>query len=260
MNDHYPESSDQYNPQAGKLVLPAYHDATLPASEDAKTTYIPMGQSPSSPYNSPVRPEQLIQNYASSYNPSGKLRPRSRSNPAQLILLIAIIVVLVATGSVAYAAVSLYGPSLTKSGSAATQANGAHTQASATALPTATPIPSPSPTAIPTPISTFDGGPLTLTIEDLPNTVNNGDSGSVNVQTNASGIPVHLQVTYSVAQPPFNYTSDTQMTDDQGMATLAWNVQINPTKRKTNAQVVAIAQEPNGQTVQSDTVNVRIIR
>src|SRR5579884_2341467 len=97
MNNYDPDPQDQYKPQSGKLILPAYHDATLPASEDAKTTYIPMGQSPSSPYNSPVRPEQPMQNYASSYNPSGKLKPRSRSSPAQLILLIAIIVVLIAT-------------------------------------------------------------------------------------------------------------------------------------------------------------------
>jgi hypothetical protein len=256
MNDYHPESSDQYNPQSGKLVLPAYHDSTLPASEDAKTTYIPMGQSPSSPYDSPVRPEPLMQNYASSAYPSGKLKSRSRSNSAQLILLIAIIVVLIATGSVAYAAVTLVGPSLTKSSSATTQANrsAANTQASATALPTATPMP----TATPKPISTFDGARLTLTIEDLPNSVNNGDSGDVTVQTNASGIPVHLQVTYAAS--PFKYTSDTQMTDAQGAATLTWNVQINPTKRKTNAKVVAVAQEPNGQQVQSDTVNVRIIR
>jgi hypothetical protein len=251
MNDYRPEPSDQYSPQPRKLVLPAYQDATSPASEDAKTTYIPMGQAASSPYDSPVRPEQLMQNYASSAY--GKVKPRSRNSPAQLILLIAIIVVLIATGSVAYAAVSVVGPALTKSSSGTTQAN---KQASATALPTATPIP--SPTATPKPISTFDGAPLKLTIEDLPHTVNNGDSGDVTVQTNATGIPVHLEVTY--AAPPFKFTSNTQMTDDQGVATLTWNVQINPTKRKTNSLVVAIAQEPNGQTVKSDTVNVRIIR
>jgi hypothetical protein len=119
MNDNYPESSDLYNPQSGKLVLPAYHDATLPASGDAKTTYIPMGQSPSSPYDSPVRPELLMQNYASSSYSSGKLKSRSRTSPAQLILLIAIIVVLIATGSVAYAALTVFGPSLARSGSAA---------------------------------------------------------------------------------------------------------------------------------------------
>jgi hypothetical protein len=118
----------------------------------------------------------------------------------------------------------------------------------------------PSPTATPKPILTFDGGPLTLTIEDLPNSVDNNTGGPVTVQTNASDIPVHLEVTYSVAEPPFNFTSDTQMTNNQGVATLTWNVQINPTKRKTNAQVVAVAQEPDGQQVQSDTVNVRIIQ
>ena len=259
MNNNYPESSDQHNLRSGKLVLPGYNDSTLPASDDAKTTYIPMGQSPSSPYDSPVRPEMLMQNYASSSAyPSGKLKPRSRSSPAQLILLIAIIVVVIATGSVAYAAVTLVGPSLTKSSSGATQANSsaANTQASATALPTATPMPSPTPK----PITTFDGAPLTLTIQDLPNSVDNDSGGPVTVQTNASGIPVHLQVTYSVTKSPFSYTSDTQMTDDQGVATLTWNVQINPTKRRTNAKVVAIAQEPNGQTVQSDPVNVKINR
>jgi hypothetical protein len=252
MNDYYPGSSDQYNPQSGKLVLPAYHEATLPASEDAKTAYIPMGQSPSSPYDSPVRPELLMQNYASSAYSSDKLKPRSRTSPAQLILVIAIIVVLIATGSVAFAAVSLLGPTLTKGGSATTQANSANTQARATVLPTAMPSPTPKP------ISTFDGAPLMLTIQGLPHSVNNGDSGDVMVQTNAAGIPVHLQVTY--AAPPYNYTSDTQMTDTNGVATLTWNVQINPTKRRTNAQVVAIAQEPTGQQIQSDTVNVRINR
>jgi hypothetical protein len=259
MNEYYPQSPDQYNPQSGKLVLPAYNDATLPSSEDAKTTYIPMGQSPSSPYDSPVRPEPLMQNYAASSYASGQLKPRSRSNPAQLILLIAIIVVLIATGSVAYAAVTVIGPTLTKSNSAATQANtsaAASTQASATVVPTATPVPSPTPG--PTPISTFDGAPLTLTIEDLPNEVNNGDSGPVTVQTNAAGIPVHLQVTY--AAPPFSYTSETQVTDANGQATLTWDVQINPKKRRTNAQVVAVAQESNGQQVQSDTLDVKILR
>lgn len=259
MNDYYPESSDQYNPRSGKLVLPAYHDSTSPASGDAKTTYIPMGQSPSSPYDSPARPELLMQNYASSSAyPSGKLKSRSRTSPAQLILLIAIIAVLIATGSVAYAAVTIFGPAATKGATNQANSASANTQARATALPTATPMP--SPTATPKPISTFDGGPLTLTIQDLPNSVDNNTGGPVTVQTNASGIPVHLQVTYSVAEPPFNYTSDTQMTDDQGVATLTWNVQINPTKRRTNTQVVAVAQEPNGQLVQSDTVNVRIIR
>lgn len=253
MNDYQPEPSDQYSPQPRKLVLPGYQDATSPASEDAKTTYIPMGQAASSPYDSPVRPEQLMQNYApSAYD---KVKPRSRTSPAQLILLIAIIVVLIATGSVAYAAVSLVGPSLTKSSSGATQAK---TQASATALPTATPIPSPTATPTPKPISTFDGAPLSLKFENLPHSVNNGESGDVTVQTNASGIPVHLQVTY--AAPPFNFTSDTQMTDDNGEVTLTWSVQINPTKKRTNAQVVAVAQEPNGQQVQSNKVNVRINR
>src|SRR5713226_3418080 len=104
MNEYYPESPDQYNPQ-GKLVLPAYHDSTLPSSENAQTTYIPMGQSPSSPYDSPVRPEQLMQQYTASSYSSGKLTRRTRTSPAQLMLVIAIIVVLVATGSVAFAAV-----------------------------------------------------------------------------------------------------------------------------------------------------------
>src|SRR5438105_24449 len=146
MNDYHPEPSDQYNPQSGKLVLPAYNDSTLPASEDAKTTYIPMGQAPSSPNNSPVRPELLMQNYAPSSYSSDKLKPRSRTSPVQLILVIAIIVVLIATGSVAYAAVTLFGPAA-KGSSATPQANKASASATA-ALPTATPMP--SPTAAPT--------------------------------------------------------------------------------------------------------------
>jgi hypothetical protein len=257
MNEIYPQSPDQYSPQSGKLVLPAYNDTTLPSSEDAKTTYIPMGPSASSPYDTPVRPELLMQNYAASSYASGKLKPRSRSNPAQLILLIAIVVVLIATGSVAYAAMTVLGPTLTKSNSAATQANhsaASSTRATATVVPTTMPSPTPSPT----PITTFNGAPLTLKIEGLPHSVDNGSSGPVTVQTNAGGIPVHLEVTY--AAPPYNYTSGTQMTDANGVATLTWDVQINPTKKKTNAQVVAVAQEPNGQQVQSDTIDVKVFR
>jgi hypothetical protein len=253
MNEYYPQSPDQYNPQSGKLVLPAYNDTTLPASEDAKTTAIPMGPSASSPYNTPVRPELLMQNYAASSYASGKLKPRRSSNPAQLILLIAIVVVLIATGSVTYAALTVIGPTLLKSHGAATQAN---TSAATSTRATTTPVPSPTPS--PTPITTFNGAPLTLKIEGLPHTVDNGDSGPVTVQTNAAGIPVYLQVTY--AAPPYNYTSATQVTDANGVATLTWDVQINPTKKKTNAQVVAVAQEPNGQQVHSEAIEVRIFR
>jgi hypothetical protein len=262
MNEYYPDSSDQQYPRQGKLVLPAHHDAVRPSSDDAQTTSMPLGQSPSSPYRSPVSPDLLAQHYASSAYVSGKLRPRTGTNPAQLILLIAIIVVLIATGSVAYAAVTVLGPTATKSGNTAAAAKATsaalNARASATALAMATPTP--SPTMAPTAIPTFDGGPLKLTIEDLPHSVNNGDSGPVTVQTNASGISVHLEVTYDVAAPPYKYTSDTQVTDASGVATLTWNVEINPTKRKTNAQVVAITQESNGQQIESEPVNVRIYR
>ena len=277
MNENYPEFPDQYNSQ-GKLVLPAYHDSIAPLDQDAQTAYVSSGQEPYAPYNPPIYPEQQFMGhyYEPPVNPSSGYARRKRVDSAHLILIIAIIVVMIATGSLAVAAVTIFGPAAAQgnhttvqsggSPGGNTQAGGSASQASATAMPsptlqpTATPMPSPtpSPAASPSPTQNANTGPLTLTITGLPNEVNNNTSIPVTVQTNQPGVQVQLAVTY--AAPPNTYTSATQVTDNNGMATLTWDVQIFAFKSKTNAHVMVVGQDQNGQQVQSQQINVKVLK
>jgi len=88
--------------------------------------------------------------------------------------------------------------------------------------------------------------------------VNNNTSFPVTVQANQPGVQVQLAVTY--AAPPNTYTSATQVTDNNGMATLTWDIQIFAFKNKTNAHVMVVGQDQNGQQVQSQQVNVKVLR
>ncbi|HEY7417855.1 MAG TPA: hypothetical protein VH593_21910 [Ktedonobacteraceae bacterium] len=117
--------------------------------------------------------------------------------------------------------------------------------------PTAT---SPSaPTATSTP---KNASVLTVQITSIPNSVVNGTTVKAQIQTSKPGVSVKLQVTYQIS--PFSSTSTSQITDNNGQATINWPLNVASFNGKTHATVTAVATDQNGQQVTSNPMTVTI--
>jgi hypothetical protein len=113
----------------------------------------------------------------------------------------------------------------------------------------------PSTYAQPTP---NDQGTLNVQIVNIPNVVNNQSRVRVDIQTSEPNVDVQLQVTYDSA--PFTYTSNGDTTDDQGNATLNWNVRVRSFANGNNVQasVIVVATDQNGQQATSQPMTVEV--
>ena len=115
----------------------------------------------------------------------------------------------------------------------------------------------PTPNLQPSPTTMDQGqGALNVQIVHIPSVVANGSRVPVEVQTSEPGVQVRLQVSYKVA--PFTYLSGTHTTDDNGQATLPWNIRIFSFRTSTQAQVQVVAIDQNGQQVSSQIVAVTV--
>ncbi len=249
----------------------------------------------SPPYRSgrPVRPEDLIKRPPSTApaNPFARLGYMWKKDPAYRVLFIAIgtvflssmVVVLLISNvfsapspapqpqTTGIQSVSTHTATATATATANSNPNSAsiNTNPTPTQQPTDTPTPIPEPTDTPTPIPTATptpaqpspppAGPLTVQITDIAGNVRNNDTLPVTV-TSAPGATVKLTISYSNAFPFFSET-ETVTTGANGMATINWDVNVQPIRqnmRTVNARVTAVAQGANGQVVQSRPATVKI--
>lgn len=122
---------------------------------------------------------------------------------------------------------------------------------STSSQPGTAPVPNAQPTS-------NDQGSLNVQIVNIPNVVNNRSQIQVDVQTSEPNVDVQLQVTYDAA--PFYYNSQGDTTDDNGNATLNWNVRIRNLSNGNNAQatVIVVATDQNGQQATSQPTTVEI--
>jgi hypothetical protein len=113
----------------------------------------------------------------------------------------------------------------------------------------------PSNYAQPTP---NDQGSLDVQIVNIPDVVNNKSRVQVDVQTSEPNVNVQLQVTYDSA--PFAYASNGDTTDDQGNATLNWNIRVRSFANGNNVQatVIVVATDQDGQQATSQPMTVEV--
>lgn len=273
MSEYDPWYQNQRSSQE-KLILPAYQEDVASPSADAQTSYMQPGQWPSPAYRDPIRPEQLVRPRpgAPPDKPIAHFAQQVRTDPAYQILTVAIVIVLIASVALVVWAGTLLSSGPVQ-GSTAPQNGGkpataqAGVAATATAQPTAilqpisTPIPSPTVAPIvtqaPSP-SPVVGGPLTLSVVGLPQTVANGSVLSVAVMASQPNVSVRLLVSYSV--PPYVYASAANTADANGNVMLKWRVRVIVFGNQADARVIAIARDQHGQQVQSQPVDVQIMK
>lgn len=102
----------------------------------------------------------------------------------------------------------------------------------------------------------MDQGTLSVQIVQIPDVVSNRSRVLVEVQASSPGVRVQLQVSYNVA--PFAYSSGVHTTNDNGQATIPWNVRIFTFQAHSEAQVRVVAIDQNGQQVSSQVVMVTV--
>ncbi|HEX6555830.1 MAG TPA: hypothetical protein VF026_23930 [Ktedonobacteraceae bacterium] len=272
------------SPQQEKLILPVYPHVVSPANpvNPNPEHYPASGNNPQDEY-APIRPEQLIRQKISSppMQPIDRLRYYWKKDPAYKVLMIAIVVVVIA----AIVFVSLVSNAMQRNPNSA--ANNSISQNPPTVVPTgtvdlrptfsapiggsgsssssqppaqSTPVlpstPDASPTADQTTPTPGDGGSLSVTVNSLPSRVTNNSIVNVSVTTNQPNVTVALAVAYSA--PPYKYVSSPTTTDGGGNGVLSWAVEVFMFGRHTQAIVYAVAQDQNGQRVQSQPVTVQI--
>jgi hypothetical protein len=249
--------------QREKLVLPAIPEA-----------YSPRQISSPPRITLPTRPEQLIRR--ENVPPQGflaKLRYFWHKDPAYKVLMIALVLVLVAGGVF----VSLLSNALLHN-SNFIATNSSFSQTPVVSVPTGTVDVRPTfappgggkgsttssqPPAQSTPFlqptstsqSTPGGGGLTVQITNIPSRVQDYHTVTVSVNTSQPNITVSLYVVYNSA--PYRGFAGPTMTDGGGNATISWTPTVNKTSGG-RATVVAVAQDQNGQKVQSQPVSVQI--
>lgn len=269
MIDDKPDMTNR-PPQSQKLVLPA-HDENAYSSPNQHTQ------------RGHVLPEHLVSNRPISPPIAPFSRKRSwRNDPAYVVLLVAVCMVLTAGTIFAVAATNLFsgntqvgqvGPVTVPTTGAPQGTVDTHPQfptpggnqggtvSSQPPKTGSTPIVQPPPTMIPTvqPTPTQgQSGPLTVQITDIQSPVNNNSIDPVSVTTSGPGVRVRLLITYN-ASPGFASVGP-QTTDDNGNATLDWNVSVNAFGTgHVKAHVTAIAQDQNGQEATSQVMTVQII-
>jgi hypothetical protein len=194
-------------------------------------------------------------------NPLRRIGHLWKNDPAYRVLFIAISALIVSSLVCAALLASMFNQSLfpnAQKGRPNTQptVNAGGTSTS-TPTPTPAPTPTPTPTPIPTPTPTPVIAVLTVKITNIPDQVQNGETGvQVDVTTSEPNIPVHLSITYSSQKRPS--TTQSEDTDDQGNATISWDVPVFFPGTTVTAQVTAIAQDQQGNLVNSKTVKVTI--
>lgn len=282
---NHPNQNTQ-SPQADKLILPAppeqMHQAypqTTPVWAD-QSVHSPMPLESTQyiyPQSSPVPPPDPTQYTHPQYsplphNPMTRRRGVWRKDPAYLVLSFAIaLVVVAALVLVTFGATTIlnnngfaYSQTPTAPTPSGTVDNNPNFGTPATGLgsnqssqPPVVPTPNLNPQPSPNPTNQPEQGSLSVQIANIPSVVSNNSKVSVSIQTSEPGVQVKLQVTYNAA--PFFFNSRTRTTDDNGQATLSWNVRVFSLRSNSiQATVQVIATDQNGQQVSSQAVIVMV--
>ncbi len=251
--------------QPEKLVLPALHEEYTPAQPGA-SPHLTM----------PIPPEYLInrQSVPPPQDLQARLRYFWRKDPANKVLLIAVVMVLIA-GTVFVSLISntlLHNSNFFAANSTfpqtpvtAVTANvrptfappGGGKGSKTSSLPPAHSTPSLQPTPSSPSNPTPGAGTLTVQITSLPTDVRNYQSVTVGVTTSEPNVTVYLYVVYNV--PPHRGFAGPATSDGNGNATLNWLVTVYARANGgARASVVAIAKDQNGQQAQSQPVAVHI--
>lgn len=225
------------------------------------------------PYSSP-RPDPLIdqQTPPTSNNLFTRLFRLWRKDPAYAVLSLAIALVAIASlvfvvlganailsgnnGPAWSSAQTQHPPALTPAGTVDNHPTfptpGSNKGSSSSSQPQGGPTPSLQPSPV-------DQGTLTVQIVSISDVVHNNSRVHVVVQTSEPGVSVRLQVTYDAA--PFFYTSGVRTTDDNGNASIPWNVRVFGLGGNGNgvqATVVVVAVDRNGQQANSQPATVTV--
>jgi serine/threonine protein kinase len=127
--------------------------------------------------------------------------------------------------------------------------------------PSPTPTPVSTTTANPTPTATTatsPNAPLSVSISQAPNAVQNNSRVTVQITTNTGNCDVRLRVIYNPSAQL--YKSSLYRTDSNGNATLEWNVNISRAQSTYSmATLIVTAYSSDGQTAFSLPVTVQII-
>lgn len=275
MDDMYNEGQNHYGSQ-GKLVLSSRTDSSSPShplngetsfmpAGDGQTSFMPAGAPPFAPGGSGYYPQG---------QPKKGLFQKLRTDPAYQVLAVAIVVVLIASGSlVAFAATGMMNTGSNHGSpnqqqakvqsSPVTHATPAPTQApTPTMMPTQqVPTQAPAPVTQPTQAPTNPMGNLTVAFVGAPGQVNNGQTTTITVQTNQAGVAVQLAVTYtgaignSIVQPPI------ATTNNAGIANFQWTANATPfnvNNPNVTAHLTVTAMNNNGQPV-TQTADVTVV-
>jgi hypothetical protein len=226
--------------------------------------------------------------------PLSNTNSSERNNPAYIVFLIALVLVILSGGVFTVVAISLFrqstsSPSDTQNGNqanvyqtappqsaqiqgtvdahptftvpAGTPGNTISSQPPQTGVPTfAAPTATPAPTATSTPLS---NGLFTLQVVSYPQQVNNRSLVQVQVHAGQPRTTVQLSANYLL--PPYFYKSQGQITDDNGDATIDWPINLStPIIRRdgatsTTAHFTVLAQGPDGQIATASGSTIQII-
>ncbi len=266
---HRPEEQEKpLQPQQGKLILPA-----PPVEETHKAD--------SGPVIAPVRPEQLLRQpmMPPPQGPMAKVRYYWQKDPAYKVLMVAMAMVII-SGLVFAVLISrafLQNPNFFTSSYSTTAPTGVTPTGTVDLKPTfpppnggqgssassqppaqSTPTLQPTPVNTPQPSPTPQGTTLTVQITSIPPRVQNNSVVEVGVNTSEAGVQVQLYIQYSNAYPSTAY-SGSRITNDNGNATIPWDVHVFMMGRHAQATVIAIATDGNGQQAQSQPVTVEVI-
>jgi len=122
-----------------------------------------------------------------------------------------------------------------------------------------TPTPNPTPTANPAPTTaTSSDTPLSVSISQAPNAVQNNSRVTIRVTANTGRCDVRLRVIYNPSTQL--YKSPLYRTDSNGNATLEWDINISRAQSTYSmATLIVTAYSSDGQTAFSLPVIVQII-
>lgn len=281
---NHPDKEDQVPAKSGKLVLPPPLPNEAGVSESIDTPGTVPVTRPLSPsagdLDERISPAQLI-------HPVGGPVPRGlfarlvfywRKDPAYKVLMLAVVMVVVASIIFVSMAGAWFG---NPSGSSASTPNppAATTTSGVSLKPTFAPpgggqgsTQSSQPPAqaqgtpalgtTPTPTATTpapgQGGALQVQITGYPSTVPNFSRVSITVSTNEPGVMVTLSI-HSNGNPR-NSTAGPGYTDDNGNATIPWNVfYFGSGKKFITVNITAVAVDQNGQRSYSSPVTVQVV-
>ena len=248
MLDGRPDSAGgRRTPQ--RLILPNPNAAYPPPDQQTQHGHVQMANVPRS-RPMPTMPAM----------PPNSMKKRNwRKDPAFIVLLTAVCVVLL--GGITFAAFAstmIFSGTTSNTNNLKTVVTPQGTIDTHPIFPTPGGNQSATPPAV-QPTQTKNG-PLTVQIDNPPTQVPNNITEAITITTSNPNTPVKLVVSYSV--PPYFASTDTQMTDTNGNATLFWHVAVHasPHHHTTTAHLTVTCGDQQKMGTVSKSFFVQILR